>query len=197
MGHSARHCLSNHVSEVARQGRLGQGSKRVLSYLKGTLHMPLILLADLLTLSRWWVDAAYAVHDDCWGHTGAGMSVGQGMALSYSWKQKINTKSSTEAELVGVDDLLGYLLWARYFMQEQGYDMDPSLLYQDNMSDILLETNGRASSSKLTKHIKVKYFLIKDKVDRDEITIEHCPTDQMWTDKNIKPKQGAVFWVFR
>ena len=41
-----------------------------------------------------------------------------------------------KAELVGVDDMLGYILWARYFMQEQGYDMDPSLLYQDNMSAI-------------------------------------------------------------
>ncbi len=103
--------------------------KRVLSYLKGTLHMPLILSADLLTLSWWWVNAAYAVHDNCWGHTGAGMSFGQGMALSYSWKQKINTKSSTEAKLVGVDDSLGYILWDCYFMQEQGYDMDPLLLY--------------------------------------------------------------------
>ncbi len=133
--------------------------KRVLSYLKGTLHMPLILLAELLTLSRWWVDTAYTVHDDCRGHTGAGMSFGQGMVLSYSWKHKINTKSSTEAELVGVDDSLGYILWACCVMIQQGYDMDPSLLYQDNMSAILLETNGRASSSKWTKHIKVKYFL--------------------------------------
>jgi hypothetical protein len=91
--------------------------------------MPLILSADLLTLSWWWVNAAYAVHDNCWGHTGAGMSFGQGMALSYSWKQKINTKSSTEAKLVGVDDSLGYILWDCYFMQEQGYDMDPLLLY--------------------------------------------------------------------
>jgi hypothetical protein len=74
--------------------------KRLLGYLKGTLHMPLVLLADLLTLSRWWVDAVYAVHHDCRGHTGAGMSFGQGMAMSYSWKHKINTKSSTEAEIV-------------------------------------------------------------------------------------------------
>jgi hypothetical protein len=65
------------------------------------------------------------------------------------------------------------------------------------MSAILLETNGRASSSKRTKHIKVKYFLIKDKVNRGEITIEHCPTEQMWTDINTKPKQGAVFQAFR
>ncbi len=90
--------------------------------------MPLILSADSLTMAHWWVDAAYAVHDDCRGHTGAGMSLGQGMALSYSWKQKINTKSSTQAELVGVDDSLAYILWARYFLAEQGYDMEPSLV---------------------------------------------------------------------
>jgi hypothetical protein len=50
--------------------------KRLLGYLKGTLNMPLILSADCLTLSRWWVGAAYAVHDDCRGHAGAGMSFG-------------------------------------------------------------------------------------------------------------------------
>ena len=96
--------------------------KSVLSYLNGTLYMPLILIlsVDLLALSQWWIDAAYAIHDNCWGHTGALMSFGQGMALSYSWKQKISTKSSVEAELAGVDDLLGYILWACYCMQEQG-----------------------------------------------------------------------------
>ncbi len=75
--------------------------------------------------------------------------------------------------------------------------MDALLLYQDNMSTILLETNGRASSLKCTKHIKVKYFFIKDEVDQGEITIEYCPTEQMWTDINTKPKQGLVFRVFR
>ena len=86
--------------------------KRLLRYLKGTLHMPLVLSADLLTLSQWWMDAAYAVHHDYRGHTGARMSFRQGMAMSYSWKHKINMKSSTKAEIVGVDNSLGYILWA-------------------------------------------------------------------------------------
>jgi hypothetical protein len=97
--------------------------KRLLGYLKGTPNMPLVLLADSLTLSSWWEDVAYAVHNDCRGHTGAGMSLGQGMALSYSWKQKINTKSSTKAKLVRVDDSLGYILWVSHFMQKQGFYM--------------------------------------------------------------------------
>jgi hypothetical protein len=129
--------------------------KRALSYLESTIHMPLILSADSLTLARWWVDASYAVHSNCKGHTGAGLSFGQGMALNYSWKHKINTRRSTKAELVGVDDLLCFILWAQYLMQEQGYDMAPSLLYQDNMSAMLLGNNGKASSTKQTKHIKV------------------------------------------
>jgi hypothetical protein len=125
------------------------------------------------------------------------MSLRRGMAMSYLWKHKINTKSSTEAEIVGVDDSLAYILWARYFLEEQGYDMEPSLLYQDNISAILLETNGKAGSSKRTKHIKVKYFYVKDKINQGEIIVEHCPTEQMWTDINTKPKQGAVFREFR
>jgi hypothetical protein len=149
--------------------------KRVLGYLKGTLHMPLILSEDSLTLAQWWVDVAYAVHHDCRSHTGAGMSLGTGMVLSYSWKQKINTKSSTKAELVGVDDSLRCILWRRYFMQEQGYGMEPSIIYQDNMSAVLLETNGHASASNRTKHIKVKYFFIKDKVDQSEIVLNIAP----------------------
>ncbi len=74
--------------------------------------MPLILLADSLTLSHWWVDEAYPVHHDCKGHTGAGMSFGQGMTMSYSWKQKVISKRLLEAELISVDDTLGYILWA-------------------------------------------------------------------------------------
>ncbi len=96
-----------------------------------------------------------------------------------------------------MDDSLGYIIWAPYFMQEQGFNMEALLLYQHNKSAMLLETNDRASSSKRTKHIKVKYFFIKDKANQGEVTIEHCPTGQMWTDINTKPKQGKVYRVFR
>jgi hypothetical protein len=103
------------------------------------------------------------------------------------------TKSSTKAELVGIHDSLGYILWVRYFMQEQGYNKDASLLYEDNMSVILHETNDKASNLKRTKHIKVKYFFVKDKINHGEVIVKHCPTKQMWTDINTKPKQGLVF----
>jgi hypothetical protein len=71
--------------------------RRVMQYIKGTINMPLILSAESMTLPKWWIDAAYAVHDDCKGQTGSMVSFGRGMALSSSKKQKLNVKSSTEA----------------------------------------------------------------------------------------------------
>ena len=93
---------------------------------------------------------------------------------------------------------MGYILRAGYFKEEQWYEMNAVLhLYQDNMSVILFKTNGQASSLKSTKHIKVKYYLIKDKVGQGEITIEHCLTKQIRTDINTEPKQGLAFRMFR
>jgi hypothetical protein len=171
--------------------------RRVMQYINGTINMPLILSVESMTLPKWWIDAAYAVHDDCKGQSGVMVSFGTGMALSFSKKQKLNVKSSTEAEIVGVDDGLPLVLWTRYFLQEQGYEMRPSLLYQDNKSAMLLEQNGKASSTKRTKHINVRYFFVKDKIAKGEIELEHCPTEVMWADVNTKPRQGRGWIIFR
>jgi hypothetical protein len=90
-----------------------------MQYVKGTINMPLILSAESMTLLKWWIDAAHAVHDDCKGQTGAMVSFGSGMALSFSKKQMLNVKSSTEAEVVGVDDGLPLVLWTRYFCKNK------------------------------------------------------------------------------
>jgi hypothetical protein len=70
----------------------------------------------------------------------------------------------------------------RYFIECQGYDIAKYVVFQDNMSALLLEKIGRISSSKRTKHIKAKYFLIKDYYDAGEIDVKFCPTDEMWAD---------------
>jgi len=167
--------------------------RRVMLYLKGTRSLKLTLSADDLSVVRWWIDAAYAVHEDCKGHTGASMSLGKGATSSGSWKQKIQGRSSTEDELIAVHDMLPQILWSKHFIEALGYSVEHNIVYQDNKSAILLETNGVASSSKRTKHIKSRYFYVKDVVARDEIEIEHCPTEDMWCDVMTKPKQGLAF----
>ncbi len=61
------------------------------------------------------------------------------------------------------------------------------------MSSLSLEKNGRISSSKRTKHIKAKYFLIKDYYELGEIDLHYCPTNVMWADVLTKPLQGQKF----
>ena len=123
--------------------------------------------------------------------------MGSGAITSFSRKQKINGKSSTEAELIGVDDALPQILLTRYFMESQGYTVKDNILYQDNKSAMLLEQNGKNSSSKRTKHIKVRYFFIQDKIDQGEIKVKYCLTDQMWSDILTKPLLGQQFKLMR
>jgi hypothetical protein len=115
--------------------------------------------------------------------------------MSFSKKQKLNTRSSTESELVGIDDALGDIMWGLYFLEAQGYPID--ILLQDNKSTILLAKNGKMSSSRRTKHINNRYYLVKDKIDRGELEVRYEPTGKMWCDILTKPKQGIAFYEFR
>jgi hypothetical protein len=124
------------------------------------------------------------------------MSMGAGAVYSSSQKQKMNTKSSTEAELVGANDVLPQVLWTQYFLEAQGYGTK-NILYQDNQTTMKLEQNGKASSRKRTRHIHIWYFFIKDRIAKKKIAIQYCPTKQMVADYFTKPLQGALFYKFR
>jgi hypothetical protein len=146
---------------------------------------------------KWWVDAAFGVHPDMKSHTGGVLSFGGGAVYGTSTRQKLNTKSSTEAEVVGVSDVLPQILWTRYFMEAQGYKNEDNVLHQDNMSSILLEKNGRKSSGKRTRHINIRYFFVTDRVENKELRIAYCPTEEMIADYLTKPLQGVLFRKMR
>jgi hypothetical protein len=82
-------------------------------------------------------------------------------------------------------------------MEAQGYQVQDNILFQDNKSTILLEKNGKASSSKRTKHVNIRYFFITDRVDNGNVSLVWCPTGDMIGDFMTKPLQGALFWKFR
>ena len=65
-----------------------------------------------------------------------------GRAYIQSRKEKLNSKSSTEAKTVVVDNFLTWVIWTRYFMKEQGYKIHDNVIYQDNQSVIKLLKNG-------------------------------------------------------
>ena len=59
------------------------------------------------------------------------------------------------------------------------------------------EKNGKASSSKRTKHINIRYFFITDRISAGEVTLKWCPTGDMIGDYATKALQGALFKKFR
>jgi len=171
---------------------------RTMRYLQFTKNLPLTLEANDLTEANWWVDASFATHHDMKSHTGGVMSMGKGAICASSRRQRINTKSSTEAELVGINDVLPQILWTHYFLVAQGYPVQrPIKVYQDNMSTILLGKNGKASSGQRTRHINIRYFFITDRVAKKEVELVYCPTGDMMADILTKPLQGSLFKKFR
>ena len=88
-----------------------------MKYLNGTKHKVLTLGAEDLRVIKWYVDAAFAVHPDFKSHTGGAMTFGQGAVQNISRKQKLNTKSSTDAELVAADDISVMVLWTKLFLE--------------------------------------------------------------------------------
>jgi hypothetical protein len=97
----------------------------LMKYIRGDRDRPLILGADNERMLMWYVNALFAVHPNMHGHTCGGMTMGRGFPISVSTKQKLNTKSSTESELVGIDNMMSVILWTCYFLLSQDHrDME-------------------------------------------------------------------------
>jgi hypothetical protein len=171
--------------------------RRLLEYISGSLDDHFTLGADDLGRLRTWIDASYAVHPDFKSHTGGAISFGRGALVCKSTKQKLNTKSSTEAETVGASDYFPHTIWVQHFMEAQGYTVSSNILEQDNQSAIHLTTNGRSSAGPKSRHIDIRYFWLQDRIKSGNVTIRHCPTLAMLADFFTKPLQGHLFRFFK
>jgi hypothetical protein len=124
-------------------------------------------------------------------------TMGKGAIIGSSTKQKVSSRSSTESELIGVDNKISRVLLKKRFLEWQEFLVKLNIIYQDNTSTIKLERNGKDSSGKRTRHFGIKYFYVTDLISRDEVEIEYCSTDEMLADYNTKPVVGRKFSLFR
>jgi hypothetical protein len=101
------------------------------------------------------------------------MTLGNGAVTTGSTKQKVNIRSSTEAELVGLDDYIAKVMWKRHFLDAQGYKVKDNIIYQDNKSTMQLAENGRPSIGKRSRHLNIKYFFVTDLINRKQVSIKY------------------------
>jgi len=171
---------------------------RLLKYLQGSKDLALRFHPRNRSVNsiEAYIDASFAVHSDAKSRTGTCIFVAGCLVNAKSAKQKLVTKDSTEAELVGASDDVGEVIKIRNFMCEQGINMKSATLYQDNMSTIAMIRKGEPSG-KRNRHINVRYFFLKDKEVLRDIIIKHVPTERMTADVLTKPLQGDIFLSHR
>lgn len=105
-------------------------------------------------------------------------------------------KGAIESELVLSDNIMGKVMWTKLFTEAQSLKIEDNVVYRDNQSTMKLEQNGKASSGKRTRHFNIKYFYITDLIERSQLRIKYCPTDQMIADYMTKPLTGPKFHQF-
>jgi len=115
-------------------------------------------------------------------HTGGAIMMGKGVLFSKSSKQKLNTKSSTEAELVGASNFLSQTVWTRNFIEAQGYKIDEIEFFPGQHEQ--RDENGEEWKvvRRMIKVPNINYFFIHDRIQKKEITLLHCPTGIMVID---------------
>ena len=155
---------------------------RLLSYLKTTINIISRLEVDDVQELKWYVDASFGTQSDLNSHSGSIFTLGKGAICNDSSKQKVNTRSSTESELISIDDKIAKIMWMKRFIEQQGFYVNLNLIYQDNTSTIKLAD----SSGKRTRYFDIKYNYITDLIDRKEVSIEHFSSNDMLADYHTK-----------
>ena len=130
--------------------------------------MGVILRAESPLKLHAYIDASYGVHEDGKSLSALALTLGQGSILAKSSKQKLITKSSTEAELVAESDFASEAIYSTEFLLAQGEDIPPAIIHQDNMSKIAMIKYGISKSDK-TRHMNVRFFWTMERVDKTYI----------------------------
>jgi ABC-type nitrate/sulfonate/bicarbonate transport system substrate-binding protein len=97
---------------------------------------------------------------------------------------------------VSGSDFASPVLAYQEFLVAQGELAGPATIYQDNQSTIAMLQNGESKSDR-TRHIKIRYFWTKERVDNGDLEIIYLPTEEMVADILTKPIQGDQFLHLR
>ena len=143
-----------------------------------------------------YCDASFATHKDYKSHTGAVITVGKSPVFYKSCKQKLNSKSSMESEMIALSDVLPQAMFVSYFLEDQMSQQCIPTFMEDNMSAITMLKNGRALAES-TRHINIRYFLLSDYLLQGKADIKYINTSDQVGDFYTKPLVGDLFLKHR
>ena len=114
--------LSTHVMKANEED--WKKLVRRISYLKNSKELVLCIEADNVQELKWYVDSSLGTHKDMKSNTRSAFTLGNGAIWNESTKQKVNARSSTEAELISIDNNISKIICMERFIESQGFDID-------------------------------------------------------------------------
>ena len=141
-------------------------------------------------------DAAYLVHQDCESRTGTVLMMNDGVILGRSSKQKLISKSSTEAELIANAETMTDIVICMNFLDNQEITQNSIKCYTDNVS-ITHILKKYTNQYRNTKHINHKYFYTKQFIDTGQVELLWKSNSYMIADLLTKPVLGSLFKELR
>jgi len=173
-----------------------EAAKRVLRYVKGTLHSGIHLSPSPLTLLA-FSDVDWAGDpSDRKSTTGLLVFLGSNPISWSSKKQSTVSCSSTEAEYRALASTVAELSWLRTLIKELNLFLHHILvLWCDNISGIALTSNPVFHSR--TKHIEIDYHFVREKVVRRDLGVKFISGRDNYVDILTKPLPRPPFLLFR
>lgn len=162
---------------------------RVVKYLAGTSTLGIYYSKNRELDPELHVDASHLLHASGHGHGGLMLTLGGCLIYCRSFKLKTLTRSSSESELVTLDDSVTYALWYKLLLTCLGKEsLKPIIIHQDNKSTVIMASSG--GTFRRSKHLFGKYGFIQENITAGHIALKYCPSDQMLADMLTKPLTG-------
>jgi hypothetical protein len=170
-------------------------ARRVAEYIYGCrdTHKMVLCPKNLKLVSA--ADASYAEHPDGKSHSGGTVGFESDASCNFAFvssKQPVVAKSAGEAELIAQNKVGDLVEWARQLLEELGYEQNKVPMLVDSTCAMQMVKQG-TGSFKRAKHIKVRFFWLKELIDQEMLELIYTPTDELVADILTKPLVGWKF----
>ena len=111
-----------------------------------------------------------------------------------SWKTKRQSTialSTTEAEFNSMEQAIREAIWLQNLFKELNYPINNLIIKGDNLSSINLAYNPEYHQR--TKHTALRYYYVRQELEKGSIKIEYLPTNKMPADGLTKPLSQSKF----
>ena len=165
--------------------------KRIIRYLRGTVSRGITYVATSVVRIVAYSDSDWGANvDNRRSRTGYVILVSGGPVIWQTRSQKTVALSSCEAELYALCDCVKELLWLIHFLEAMNIVFETPILFVDNQGAIALSKNP--VNHQRSKHIDIKWFFIRDVLDRKQVNVEYVQSKQNFADKFTKATTNEV-----